>query len=230
MELLRATGGSHLNDEGIARLMRKLLWRGYAAWMRLRSRYWVWRLQLDAWFWGGEAQCHSGVRIRQAVRFQGKGRVVLSAGVVLGDATAGAPTLPILLQPRNGGSIIRVGERTTLTNGIEIIAMESVTIGADCAIGARTCILDADFHGVGAGERRSPGLSRPVEIGDNVWIGMEAMITKGARIGSDAVVGARTVVSKDVAPGSVVVGGPMRVLRSVYERASQSAGPEMSEV
>ncbi|GAM55320.1 acrtyltransferase [Vibrio ishigakensis] len=43
-------------------------------------------------------------------------------------------------------------------------------------------------------------------IGNDVWIGTEAMIMPGVRIGNGAVIGARSVITKDVEPYSVVVG------------------------
>jgi hypothetical protein len=52
-----------------------------------------------------------------------------------------------------------------------------------------------------------------VEIGNDVWIGDEALIARGVRIGDGAVVAARSVVLHDVAPYEMVVGNPARVLR-----------------
>ncbi|MBW8186327.1 CatB-related O-acetyltransferase [Shewanella nanhaiensis] len=43
-------------------------------------------------------------------------------------------------------------------------------------------------------------------IGNDVWIGSEAMIMPGVYIGNGAVIGARAVITKDVAPYSLVVG------------------------
>ncbi|MFV8385874.1 type C chloramphenicol O-acetyltransferase [Vibrio parahaemolyticus] len=43
-------------------------------------------------------------------------------------------------------------------------------------------------------------------VGNDVWIGSEAMIMPGVNIGDGAVIGARAVVTKDVQPYSVVVG------------------------
>jgi chloramphenicol O-acetyltransferase type B len=43
-------------------------------------------------------------------------------------------------------------------------------------------------------------------IGNDVWIGSEAMIMPGVTIGDGAIIGARSVITKDVAPYTVVVG------------------------
>ena len=48
-------------------------------------------------------------------------------------------------------------------------------------------------------------VNKPVRIGNNVWIGMGAVILPGVTIGENAVVGAGSVVTRDVPPASVVV-------------------------
>ena len=57
-----------------------------------------------------------------------------------------------------------------------------------------------------------PLSSRGVWIGDDVWIGANAVIVDGCRIGAHSVVGAGAVVTRDVAEYQTVVGvsGPQR--------------------
>lgn len=54
---------------------------------------------------------------------------------------------------------------------------------------------------------------RTVSIGNDVWIGDEAMIAPGVAIGDGAVIGARTLVREDVPPYAIVVGQPARIVR-----------------
>lgn len=53
-------------------------------------------------------------------------------------------------------------------------------------------------------------------IGNDVWIGYEAVILAGVRIGDGAVIGARAVVTKDVAPYSIVGGVPAKEIRKRF--------------
>ena len=56
-----------------------------------------------------------------------------------------------------------------------------------------------------------------IEIGDNVWIGGNAVILPGVKIGSNSVIAAGSVVTKDI-PNWVVAGGnPCRVIRKITE-------------
>lgn len=53
-------------------------------------------------------------------------------------------------------------------------------------------------------------------VGNDVWIGSEAMILPGIRIGDGAVIGARALVTRDVAPYEIVGGNPAKVLRTRF--------------
>ena len=54
---------------------------------------------------------------------------------------------------------------------------------------------------------------KPVEIGDDVWIGSRVTILPGVKIGKGAIIGASAVVTKDVPEYAVVGGNPARILK-----------------
>lgn len=55
-----------------------------------------------------------------------------------------------------------------------------------------------------------------IVIGNDVWIGYEAIILSGVHIGDGAIIGARAVVTKDVPPYTVVAGVPAKEIRKRY--------------
>jgi acetyltransferase-like isoleucine patch superfamily enzyme len=61
-----------------------------------------------------------------------------------------------------------------------------------------------------------PKANTPVEIGSDVWIGMNAIILSGVKIGHGAIIGAGSVVTHDVPPYGVVAGSPAMLLRYRY--------------
>lgn len=124
----------------------------------------------------------------------------------------------------------RVGD-FSLLNGALVMAEERIEIGSHCLISWNVGIADSDFHPLDPATRRAdaealapyfrPGTRRPairtepVIIGDNVWIGMNAVILKGVRIGNDAVVAAGAVVTRDVPAAVIVAGNPAMVVREL---------------
>ncbi|GAA0736752.1 CatB-related O-acetyltransferase [Clostridium oceanicum] len=55
-----------------------------------------------------------------------------------------------------------------------------------------------------------------IVIGNDVWIGYDAVILSGVKIGDGAIVGARAVVTKDVPPYAIVGGTPAKVIRKRF--------------
>lgn len=54
-------------------------------------------------------------------------------------------------------------------------------------------------------------------IGNDVWIGYEAVIMSGVKIGDGAIIGARAVVTKDVPPYTIVGGVPAKIIRKRFD-------------
>jgi acetyltransferase-like isoleucine patch superfamily enzyme len=112
----------------------------------------------------------------------------------------------------------------TLLNGAIVMAEELVEIGSHCLISWGVGIADSDFHPLEPAQRlidahalapffknrppRPKLKTAPVKIGDNVWIGMNAVILKGVTIGENSVVAAGAVVTKSILANTIVAGNP----------------------
>lgn len=57
-------------------------------------------------------------------------------------------------------------------------------------------------------------------IGNDVWIGYEAVIMAGVTIGDGAIIGTRAVVTKDVPPYTIVGGVPAKMIRKRFDDAT----------
>jgi acetyltransferase-like isoleucine patch superfamily enzyme len=53
----------------------------------------------------------------------------------------------------------------------------------------------------------------PIRIGDNVWIGMNAVVLPGVRIGDNVVIGANSVVNQNISSNSIAAGNPCHIIR-----------------
>ena len=58
----------------------------------------------------------------------------------------------------------------------------------------------------------------PVKIGNNVWIGANAVILPGVTIGDNAVIGTGSIVTKDIPVNVIAAGNPYRILREITDR------------
>lgn len=102
------------------------------------------------------------------------------------------------------GTNVFMHEHTHITCG------ESIHIGSNTIIARDVVIRDYDAHHLS-----TPGyrISKPIHIGEHVWIGNRVMILKGVTIGDNAVIAAGSVVTKDVPPNCVAAGCPAKVIR-----------------
>jgi acetyltransferase-like isoleucine patch superfamily enzyme len=111
------------------------------------------------------------------------------------------------------GKNLTLGRRVFVNAGCKIQDQGGVTIGDGCLVG-HNAVLTTLNHDLDP-RRRADMHPAPVVLGSNVWLGANVTVLPGVTIGDDAVVGAGAVVTKDVPAGTVAVGAPARVVRSV---------------
>jgi acetyltransferase-like isoleucine patch superfamily enzyme len=113
---------------------------------------------------------------------------------------------------------LTIGDNTFIGHQASFSIGKTIVIGNDCLLAGGVHIADNDGHPLDYRDRMNhlpPRKEdvREVRVGNNVWIGSQAVILKGVTIGDRAVVGARAVVTKDVPPDVVVAGNPARVVK-----------------
>jgi chloramphenicol O-acetyltransferase type B len=70
-----------------------------------------------------------------------------------------------------------------------------------------------------AGARNGFEAAGDTVVGNDVWIGTEAIIMPGVTIGDGAVIGTRALVTRDVEPYAIVGGNPARTIRKRFDEA-----------
>lgn len=115
------------------------------------------------------------------------------------------------------GSRVDVGENVIIRGG------GGVCIGNDVLIAAGAAII-SQGHPIRP-PRWGRNTSKPISIGNEVWIGTHATVLPGVTIGDGAVVAAGAVVSRDVPPFAVVAGVPARVIRTIEPPANNGVEP-----
>jgi acetyltransferase-like isoleucine patch superfamily enzyme len=146
------------------------------------------------------------------------------------------PSLPDMIVDRwERAKLLGFGEGTNIYDNSLIIG--KVNVGRECWIGPNT-ILDGsgqlsigDYCTISAGvhiythdnvrqtlsSKQLPIERKPTSIGNNVYIGPQAVITKGITIGNNVVVGTFSFVNKDFPDNSIVMGQPAKVVGSVLK-------------
>ncbi len=145
---------------------------------------------------------------------------VSAAPAVLHIGTAARLALDGLVQVMRGSRVF-VGPRARLAMGSGsflndyawITCFEQIEIGSQVAISWHAHILDSDVHQI-LTDGQSASITKPVKIGDRVWLGSGAIVLKGVQIESDSVVAAGAIVTRNVASRTLVAGNPARAVRS----------------
>ena len=105
------------------------------------------------------------------------------------------------------GAVVRIGAYCSFARGCQVfLGGEHRT---DWVTTYPFSALDRRFASI-SGHPRTRG---DVTIGNDVWMGREAMVMSGVTIGDGAVIGARAVVTRDVPPYGIVAGNPATLVR-----------------
>jgi acetyltransferase-like isoleucine patch superfamily enzyme len=110
------------------------------------------------------------------------------------------------------------GARCAINSFSRIIAFEKIQLGDRVLIAQGVSILDHDH--VFESKDRTLILSnkkstKPIIIGNNVWLGDKVTVTKGVKIGDNVIIGANSVVTKDIPSNSLAAGNPANVIKNL---------------
>lgn len=136
--------------------------------------------------------------------------------------------LVILKSHISYGTLIKADSKSTISiynsfigRNCVIDAKEKIIINKNCLIAEMVIIRDHDhIIDTTTGNRAGEGfITKPIEIGKNVWIASKATILKGVTIGESSVVAASAVITKDIPSNEVWSGVPDRFLKKIITPA-----------
>jgi acetyltransferase-like isoleucine patch superfamily enzyme len=102
-----------------------------------------------------------------------------------------------------------------------IVCNNQIEIGNNVNLGGNVVIYDTDFHSINSTNRMDQKkdientATKPINIGNNVFIGAHSTILKGVSIGENSVVGACSVVSKSIPKNEIWAGNPIKFIRKI---------------
>lgn len=162
--------------------------------------------------------------------FRGGSPVQIGAHSHIRSARDEAPQVglgPIRLMAQDGEGI-RIGRHCAINRGVCVISRMGISIGDGVIVAPNVIMLDYDGHSVDPAKRMyiekevqstgfyDEGASKgKIEIGNNVWIGLGAIILRGVHVGDHSVIGAGSVVRRNIPERTLVMGNPAEVVRTL---------------
>ena len=114
------------------------------------------------------------------------------------------------------GGHLDLGNHSYINESL-IQCASTIKIGNNCAIAGGVLIQDTDFHPILDENGKEKPTTKPITIGNHVWICANAIILKGVNIEDGAIVAAGAVVTKDVPANCLVGGNPAKVIKTNVE-------------
>ncbi len=129
----------------------------------------------------------------------------------IGDGTRVGDTK--IICPEN----VTIGDNTTLGGRVYLYAEDNISIGNNCMIGWNVVLTTATHD-----YKKDPMnhvVKKPINIGNNVWIGLNATILPGVNIADGVVIGACSVLTKSINEKNIiVVGNPAKKLKNRFDK------------
>lgn len=166
---------------------------------------------------------YRGARIiRRPIFLRGKNYFKYGEGLTTGYNCR----IEIFNSNKENGKKLILGENCKIGDYVHIAVAERVTIGKNVLIGSKVLISDLNHgdysdHSEDSGPDVPPDerpiYTKPISIGNNVWIGDNVCILKGVNIGDGCIIGANSVVNRDVANNCIIAGAPAKIIKRYCE-------------
>jgi acetyltransferase-like isoleucine patch superfamily enzyme len=117
-----------------------------------------------------------------------------------------------------------LGKNCILGDNVHIVAHERIVIGDNCLMASKIFLSDTSHGEYNGNEQCAPTIppndrklkSKPVTIGNNVWIGENVCILPGVAIEDGCVIGSNSVVNKSIPKNCIVAGVPAKIIK-IYD-------------
>jgi acetyltransferase-like isoleucine patch superfamily enzyme len=154
--------------------------------------------------------CGKGTIINANVTYRFPGRIHLGDRVTVARG--------VEFSSENPTALLKIGDDCIITFDSRIDFSGGITIGNNCVISKNT-IIESHDHGM---DPKSHPEYKTLDIGNNVWIGMNSIILSNVRnIGDNAIIAAGSIVTKKVPANCIVGGTPAKIIKRLDETAGE---------
>ena len=114
----------------------------------------------------------------------------------------------------SGGGKIVCGDNVTFNAHSKILCTHDIQIGNNVRLGWDTMLKDGDGHAICDETGKVFNVNRSIIIGNDVWVGAEVSLLKGAVVANGSVVGFRSLVTKRFEqPNVIITGSPAKIVK-----------------
>lgn len=96
--------------------------------------------------------------------------------------------------------------------GCVFVCLNSITMGQEVMIGWNVTVIDGDGHPVEYRDGKKQENTKPVFIGNHVWLCNGSLVMKGSKIGDGAIIGANSFITGRVKAGAMTSPMPAKVI------------------
>ena len=187
---------------------------------RVRNRLSAYYNLLRLWMYGVEHGTHCVIHGHLYIRLFPTARVVIGKNLYYSSGWG----INALCANRQGAiyatenATISIGDNVGMSSTV-LWCHKSITIGNHVKIGGNCILIDTDSHNMDYMIRRGQytdwGVSKPIVIEDDVFIGVNCIILKGVTIGARSIVAAGSVVTKSFPSDCIIGGNPARIIKKI---------------
>lgn len=109
-----------------------------------------------------------------------------------------------------------MGDGFSISSNGKIYCSNNITFGNDCTMAWDVLVMDSDSHLIINEDGTPAKLSKPITIGEHVWLCYGASVLKGTIIPCNCVVGCKSLVGgSNFEPNSIIVGHPAKSTKRI---------------
>lgn len=93
------------------------------------------------------------------------------------------------------GATLQIGKSSSINVNSQVICMEHIALGENVMLSWDDLVMDSDCHPIREGAVEKP-VSKPIIIGNDVWVGCRTTILKGCTVPDGCIVAANSTVTR----------------------------------
>ncbi len=110
--------------------------------------------------------------------------------------------------------ILTIGDKFRISTNSAILCFKKISFGSNCRISWDVIMMDTDFHYITNLEGEILNAPSEIKLGNNTWVGMQCVFSKGAILDDNVIVASNSLINKSIKGSYQIIGGsPAKILK-----------------